>query len=57
MRIEHIFRLDFAYLETFSTRKETRWGSLFLNENQPSYYDATMHISVNLENPQEVMRK
>ena len=56
MRIEHIFRLDFAYLETFSKRIETQWGSLFLNENQPSYYDANhAHISEPCENPQEVM--
>ena len=58
MRIEHIFRLDFAYLETFSTRTDKNWGSLFLNENQPSYYDANhAHISEPCENPQEVMEQ
>lgn len=56
MRIEHILRLDSAYLETFSTRTKTKWGSLFLNENQPFYYDANhAHISEPCENPQEVI--
>ena len=56
MRIEYIFQLDFAFLETFSTRTETKWGSLFLNENQPAFYDANhAHISEPCDNPQEVM--
>lgn len=50
MRIEDIFLLDFAYLETFSKRTETKWGSLFCNERQPDYYDAN-HAFIYDANP------
>ncbi|MET1015041.1 MAG: GNAT family N-acetyltransferase [Paenisporosarcina sp.] len=56
MKLQDIILLDFAYLETFSTRTETQWGSLFCNENQPSYYDANhAHVSEACENPQLVI--
>ncbi|QBP42637.1 GNAT family N-acetyltransferase [Paenisporosarcina antarctica] len=50
MNIHDIFLLDFAYLETFSTRKDTTWGSLFCNESQPDYYDAN-HAYIYDPNP------
>ncbi len=38
--------LDIAYVSSFATRVERRWGYLFYNENQPNYYDANhAHIS------------
>ncbi|WP_299512088.1 GNAT family N-acetyltransferase [uncultured Rummeliibacillus sp.] len=46
MNLKDILALDFAYLDTFSTRTDTSWGALFCNENQPNYYDANhAHIS------------
>jgi hypothetical protein len=46
MNLKDIFLLDFAYLETFTKRIETSWGSIFCNESQPNYYDANhAHIS------------
>ena len=54
--IQDIFKLDFAYLETFTTRTDTDWGSMFCNENQPSYYDANhAHIDQVCEQPQLVI--
>jgi len=50
MNIRDIFQLDFAYLETFSTRTDTSWGSLFCNESQPDYYDAN-HAYIYDANP------
>ncbi|WP_224771356.1 hypothetical protein [Metabacillus idriensis] len=35
-----VFDLDFAYLEAFTNRTDTQWGTLFWNENQPRYFDA-----------------
>lgn len=56
MNSQDIFQLDFAYLETFSKRTDTTWGSLFCNENQPSYYDANhAHVSDACENPQAII--
>lgn len=53
---QNIFQLDFAYLETFSKRIDTTWGSLFCNEHQPSYYDANhAHVSDACENPQAII--
>ncbi|WP_282032825.1 GNAT family N-acetyltransferase [Metabacillus indicus] len=54
--IQDILKLDFAYLETFTTRTDTDWGSMFCNENQPSYYDANhAHIDQVCEQPQLVI--
>lgn len=56
MNYQEIFKLDFAYFETFSKRTETNWGSLFCNENQPSYYDANhAHISRISDTPQLII--
>ncbi|AZB42175.1 GNAT family N-acetyltransferase [Bacillus sp. FJAT-42376] len=55
MNLQEALTLDFAYLETFTTRKDTPWGSLFLNENEPNYYDANhAHISGECSNPADV---
>lgn len=54
--LKDIFSLDFAYLETFSKRKDTTWGSIFYNESQPDYYDANhAHISEVVTTPQAVI--
>ncbi|MGG1399654.1 GNAT family N-acetyltransferase [Bacillus salipaludis] len=53
MNLQDIIKLDFAYLETFTTRTDTTWGSLFCNEYQPVYYDANhAHIDQVYEQPQ-----
>lgn len=55
-RLNEIFDLDFAYLETFTTRTDMGWGSLFCNENQPDYYDANhAHIRNFYPEPQVVI--
>ena len=52
INLKDVFLLDFAYLETFTKRINTPWGSIFCNESQPSYYDANhAHISVAIDNP------
>jgi N-acetylglutamate synthase-like GNAT family acetyltransferase len=54
--LQAIFKLDFAYLETFTTHTKTNWGSLFYNENQPAYYDANhAHIDQVCEQPQFII--
>ncbi|PVE92194.1 N-acetyltransferase, partial [Priestia megaterium] len=40
VNLKDVFLLDFEYLETFSNRVETSWGSIFYNESQSNYYDA-----------------
>jgi hypothetical protein len=40
INLQDIIKLEFAYLETFTTRINTNWGALFCNENQPTYYNA-----------------
>ncbi|MEI4770826.1 GNAT family N-acetyltransferase [Psychrobacillus sp. FJAT-51614] len=58
MNLQDIISLDFAYLDTFSKRKDTKWGSLFYNESQPSYYDANhAHISDLSVNPSLIMEE
>ncbi|MEC0242318.1 GNAT family N-acetyltransferase [Paenibacillus dokdonensis] len=53
---QEILELDAAYLETFSTRIQRSWGSLFFNEQQANYYDANhAHISEACENPQRII--
>lgn len=55
-RLNEIFDLDFAYLETFTTRTDTDWGSLFCNENQPDYFDANhAHIRHAYKDPHIVI--
>ncbi|PEB79034.1 GNAT family N-acetyltransferase, partial [Bacillus cereus] len=38
--LKNVLELDFAYLETFTSRIEKSWGSIFCNESNPYYYDA-----------------
>ncbi|MGW8957380.1 GNAT family N-acetyltransferase [Paenibacillus sp. NPDC055715] len=46
INLRDVFVLDFAYLETFTTRTDTKWGSIFCNESLPNYYDANhAHVS------------
>ena len=40
--LQDILKLDFSYLETFTTRTNTIWGTLFCNENQPTYLDRSL---------------
>jgi hypothetical protein len=54
--LQDIFKLDFAYLETFTARKKTIWGDMFCNENQPKYYDANhAHIDQVCKQPQLII--
>ncbi|MBA4535979.1 GNAT family N-acetyltransferase [Bacillus aquiflavi] len=56
--LQHIFALDFAYLETFTTRTHTNWGILFCNENNPLYFDANhAHISEFSTEPQSIIHE
>lgn len=58
MKVQDILQLDYAYLETFTTRTDTIWGSFFCNEHQPSYYDANhAHVSEACENPQTIIEE
>ncbi|MEH6942866.1 GNAT family N-acetyltransferase [Bacillus sp. JJ722] len=58
MDLRDILQLDFAYLETFTNRKDTAWGTLFCNEEQPNYYDANhAHIHECCNNPELVMNE
>ncbi|RKP51589.1 GNAT family N-acetyltransferase [Cohnella endophytica] len=54
--LQDMFKLDLPYYETFSTRIDTLWGSIFINEKQPDYYDANhAHILNACESPQSVI--
>ncbi|PEO38632.1 GNAT family N-acetyltransferase, partial [Bacillus pseudomycoides] len=54
--LKNVLELDFAYLETFTSRIEKSWGSIFYNENNPCYYDANhAHVSVVSLNPQMIV--
>ncbi|MDN4524048.1 GNAT family N-acetyltransferase [Fictibacillus fluitans] len=56
MDLQDILKLDFAYLSTFSKRKDTDWGALFCNENQPNYYDANhAHLSDRCSDPKRIV--
>ena len=56
MNSHDILALDFAYLETFTNRTKTAWGSFFCNENQPTYFDANhAHIDRANGNPQQII--
>jgi N-acetylglutamate synthase-like GNAT family acetyltransferase len=56
LSLRNILSLDFAYLETFTKRTDTTWGSLFCNESQPTYYDANhAHINNSCDNPQLII--
>lgn len=56
MKLQDILMLDFAYLETFTERIETKWGSIFCNEDHPNYYDANhAHLSDTCHDPQLII--
>lgn len=57
-QLQDIFELDFAYLESFTTRTNTNWGILFCNEDQPDYYDANhAHISKFPADPKSIINE
>lgn len=54
--LDDIFKMDCAYLSTFTTKIDTSWGMLFYNENQPNYYDANhAHIQQICDHPKSVI--
>jgi GNAT superfamily N-acetyltransferase len=56
--LDQIFELDFAYLATFTNRHDREWGILFLNEDNPAYYDANhAHVHKLIENPEKVVEE
>lgn len=56
MELQDVLKLDFAYLETFTERIETKWGSIFFNEDHPDYYDANhAHLSDTCHDPQLIV--
>lgn len=56
INLKDILLLEFAYLETFTKRIETSWGSIFCNESQANYYDANhAHISDVYDEPKLII--
>ena len=56
MNEHYIEALDIAYISSFSTKIKTSLWYLFLNENQPDYYDANhAHISRYLGNYDQII--
>lgn len=56
VNLKDVFLLDFEYLETFSNRVETSWGSIFYNESQSNYYDANhAYIFDVVKNPELII--
>jgi len=56
--LDRILELEFAYLATFTTRHDRNWGFLFLNENQPVYYDANhAHIHKPVDDTEKVVNE
>ncbi|WP_237389764.1 GNAT family N-acetyltransferase [Bacillus sp. USDA818B3_A] len=56
INLKDVFSLEFSYLETFSKRTETSWGSIFCNESQPNYYDANhAHIIDPIDHPKLII--
>ncbi|MCR8642000.1 GNAT family N-acetyltransferase [Paenibacillus sp. N1-5-1-14] len=56
INLQQVLALDFAYLDTFTSRTDTEWGSIFFNAEQPNYYDANhAHISDVCTDPESVI--
>ncbi|WP_226641490.1 GNAT family N-acetyltransferase [Mesobacillus subterraneus] len=56
--LNQILELEFAYLATFTTRHDREWGILFLNPDQPAYYDANhAHVHKLVESPVKVVEE
>ncbi|WP_226577695.1 GNAT family N-acetyltransferase [Halobacillus litoralis] len=54
--ISQMEELNFALLQSFSTKQDRPWGALFWNQNQPDYYDANhAHVSDPPDHPEEVV--
>ena len=54
--LDRILELEFLYLATLTTRHDRDWGFLFLNENQPVYYDANhAHIRKPVDHTEKVV--
>lgn len=51
-------RLDSAYYQTFTKEIQTSWGYLYINEDQPTYYDAN-HAYIRLvpSEPDKIITK
>ncbi|ANU23143.1 GNAT family N-acetyltransferase [Planococcus donghaensis] len=53
---KQINELDFALLQSFSTKLDRSWGTLFLNADQPDYYDANhAYLNSQPEHPEKVI--
>ncbi|MBY0121717.1 GNAT family N-acetyltransferase [Bacillus sp. S/N-304-OC-R1] len=56
--LQDILELDYAYLESFTSRTDKCWGILFCNEYQPHYYSANhAHISQIAAQPQNIINE
>lgn len=56
MSTQDLLMLDIAYYETFTKRIDRQWGTLFINDEQPTYYDSNhAHITRACEDPEEVV--
>ncbi|EGA89821.1 acetyltransferase, GNAT family protein [Planococcus donghaensis MPA1U2] len=56
--LKQINELDFALLQSFSTKLDRPWGALFLNRDQPDYYDANhAYINTQPEHPKKVINE
>jgi N-acetylglutamate synthase-like GNAT family acetyltransferase len=54
--LQEVLALDLSFLETFTNRIDTAWGSIFYNENQPNYYDSNHALICEApDNPQLVI--
>ncbi|MBA2174810.1 GNAT family N-acetyltransferase [Halobacillus locisalis] len=54
--LKQIEKLDFALLQSFSTKQERTWGVLFSNPHQPDLYDANhAHVSEQPDHPEQVI--
>lgn len=53
---KQIEELDFALLQSFSSKQDQSWGALFHNQDQPDYYDANhAHVSEQPDHPEKVI--
>ncbi|UII54341.1 GNAT family N-acetyltransferase [Cytobacillus spongiae] len=53
---EKVHEMELVYLESLSKRMELEWGSLFVDSEQPNYYDANhAHITKAVEHPSRII--
>ncbi|PLT29949.1 GNAT family N-acetyltransferase [Peribacillus deserti] len=56
--LDKMLELDFRYLESFTNRRDTEWGTFFYNVDQPDYYDANhAHIHKNYIDSKKVIEE